>query len=87
MVEVVCCEVWEEVGVCGIIGKDYIGIYYYVKMLFKGIFVLLEVQVFLMSVEKLLKGFFEQGQCCCGWFVLYVVVSMVEEEGLKQILL
>ena len=80
-------EAWEEAGVRGTIGKDHIGTYHYTKMLPKGILVPLEVQVFLMSVEKLSKGFPEQGQRRRGWFAPHVAASMVEEEGLKQILL
>lgn len=72
-------EVEEEVGVGGLVCLILFGFYCYCKQCGNGVFLMVDVDVFLMVVIEECDQWKEKSQCECCWFMLFEVVEVVDE--------
>ena len=80
-------EAWEEAGVCGTAAEEPVGSYGYEKNAGRGLCFPIDVQVYLITVDKLADKFPERGQRERRWFTPTDAAMLVEEDGLRRIML
>jgi 8-oxo-dGTP pyrophosphatase MutT (NUDIX family) len=85
--ELAAQEAYEEAGVIGNVSKTRAGSYFYTKRLPENASVARRVDVFTMTVNRLLDDWPERGERIRQWFTLGRAASAVEEAGLAVLLL
>ena len=80
-------EAWEESGVRGTISPTEIGRYSYDKRQDRGFAIPVEVRVFPIEVRELAKNFPEVDERKRAWFAPEQAAELVDESGLKALLL
>jgi 8-oxo-dGTP pyrophosphatase MutT (NUDIX family) len=80
-------EAEEEAGVRGAVSKKPLGSYCYGKRLANGDWVVIDVDVFPLVVDKEMAKWKEQGQRERKWFSLDEAASAVEEPDLRGLIL
>ncbi|AGT07550.1 NUDIX hydrolase [Paracoccus aminophilus JCM 7686] len=80
-------EAWEEAGVRGTLSPDEIGSYRYDKLQDRGFAIPVEVKVFRIDVDALRRKFPEADQRNRDWFTPEHAAALVDESGLKKLLL
>jgi 8-oxo-dGTP pyrophosphatase MutT (NUDIX family) len=79
-------EAYEEAGVVGDITSEPVGCYSYSKRLKDGSSIMCDVEVFRMTVERLLPEWPEHGQRERQWFTPRQAAEQVAEAGLIDLL-
>lgn len=80
-------EAFEEAGIKGKIGTRKIGSYHYLKLRSDRDPVLCEVSVFPLKVKDEAKKWPEKDERCRQWFSFTEAADLVDEDGLKKLLL
>lgn len=80
-------EALEEAGLTGKIAKEAIGSYHYVKRMRNGAAMTCEVGVFPLTVEKQRRNWPEREQRATSWFAREDAASLVDEPGLRDLIL
>jgi 8-oxo-dGTP pyrophosphatase MutT (NUDIX family) len=79
-------EAWEEAGVRGVVGAEAIGKYTARKITETGLELRCAVHVFRLDVSELVQEFPEAGQRKRKWVSPAKAATLVQEEGLRDIL-
>jgi 8-oxo-dGTP pyrophosphatase MutT (NUDIX family) len=79
-------EAFEEAGVVGLVGRNAIGAYRYVKLLRNGAPLVCEVDVFPLLVERQRKHWREQHQRTAHWFNVEEAAEAVREPELQALI-
>jgi len=85
--ETAALEAFEEAGLVGEVGPSAVGLYSYPKRMPGGGTIVCDVDVFPMTVAKLLDDWPERGQRQRKWFTLTEAAGVVEEQDLTALLL
>jgi 8-oxo-dGTP pyrophosphatase MutT (NUDIX family) len=85
--ELAAKEAYEEAGVVGEVSANRVGAYFYTKRLPQNAAVECRVDVFTMTVERLLDEWPEQYERTRQWFTVRQATMAVEEAGLIALLL
>ncbi|RYE58939.1 MAG: NUDIX hydrolase [Rhizobiaceae bacterium] len=80
-------EAFEEAGIRGKAGKKPVGYYTYAKRLDDGRVAPCMVEVFALSVEKVVKNFPEQSQRQLRWVSFTEAQNLVDEPELRSLIL
>lgn len=80
-------EAFEEAGIIGTIGQEPLGSYRYLKQRDGAADLLCEVEIYGLKVRGTLIDWREKGQRKRKWCSMPEAISLIDEPGLKQLLL
>lgn len=86
LAEAAAQEAWEEAGVRGVIGTEAIGTYTARKVTETGLELRCAVHVFRLDVSEVVRDFPEAGQRRRKWVTPAKAASLVQEDGLQEML-